>query len=90
MILNCAKALLVADLWQIDHNCLAASLVVWNKYRIECVGDSLKISVNGVQPTDFKDSVDAQGYLAIQHHGEKGKIYRFRNIRVKVLRAAKE
>jgi len=62
----------------------------WNKYRIECVGDSLKISVNGVQTTDFKDSTDAQGYLALQHHGEKGKIYRFRNIRVKVLKAAKE
>ena len=62
----------------------------WNKYRIECVGDSLKISVNGVQTTDFKDSTDAQGYLALQHHGERGKIYRFRNIRVKVLKAAKE
>ena len=62
----------------------------WNKYRIECVGMSLKISVNGVQTTDFKDSTDAQGYLALQHHGEKGKIYRFRNIRVKVLKAAKE
>jgi len=62
----------------------------WNKYRIECVGDRLKISVNGVQTTDFKDSVDAQGYLALQHHGEKGKIYRFRNIRVKVLKPAKE
>ncbi|MDP6544160.1 MAG: DUF1080 domain-containing protein [Phycisphaerae bacterium] len=62
----------------------------WNKYRIECVGDNLKISVNGVQTTDFKDSVDAQGYLALQHHGEKGKIYRFRNIRVKVIKPAKE
>ena len=62
----------------------------WNKYRIECVGMSLKISVNGVLTTDFKDSVDAQGYLALQHHGEKGKIYRFRNIRVKILKAAKE
>lgn len=62
----------------------------WNKYRIECVGDRLKISVNGVQTTDFKDSVDAQGYLALQHHGEKGKIYRFRNIRIKVLKPAKQ
>jgi|GEM_PF-734367 len=62
----------------------------WNKYRIECVGTSLKISVNGVQTTDFNDSMDAQGYLALQHHGEKGKIYRFRNIRIKVLKAARE
>jgi hypothetical protein len=62
----------------------------WNKYRIECVGMSLKISVNGVMTTDFKDATDAQGYLALQHHGEKGKIYRFRNIRVKVIKPAKE
>jgi hypothetical protein len=62
----------------------------WNKYRIECVGDSLKISVNGVMTTDFKDSVDSQGYIALQHHGERGKIYRFRNIRIKVIKAAKE
>ncbi|MDP6046054.1 MAG: DUF1080 domain-containing protein, partial [Phycisphaerae bacterium] len=62
----------------------------WNKYRIECVGDRLKISVNGVMTTDFKDAVDAQGYLALQHHGEKGKIYRFRSIRVKVIKPAKE
>jgi len=62
----------------------------WNKYRIECVGDSLKISVNGVMTTDFKDATDTQGFLALQHHGEKGKIYRFRNIRIKILKAAKE
>jgi hypothetical protein len=62
----------------------------WNKYRIECVGESIKISVNGVMTTDFKDAMDAQGYLALQHHGEKGKIYRFRNIRVKVIKPAKE
>ena len=57
----------------------------WNKYRIECVGDRIKISVNGVMTTDFKDSMDAKGYIGLQHHGEKGKLYRFRNIRIKVL-----
>ena len=54
----------------------------WNTYRIECRGDSLKISVNGVVTTDVKDSVDPQGYIALQHHGEKGQVYRFRNIRI--------
>jgi len=61
----------------------------WNTYRIECVGDSLKISVNGTLCTDVKDSVDAQGPIALQHHGEKGKVYRFRNVRIKVLKEAK-
>lgn len=60
----------------------------WNTYRIECVGESIKIYVNGTLCTDVKDSVDAQGYIALQHHGEKGKVYRFRNVRIKILKAA--
>lgn len=59
----------------------------WNRYRIHCVGPSIRIYVNGVLTTDYVDTVDRQGYLAIQHHGEKGKIYRFRNLRVKTLQA---
>lgn len=57
----------------------------WNKYRIICRGDHIQIFVNGVKTTDIHDSEDAEGYLALQHHGEKGKVYRFRNIRVKPL-----
>jgi len=57
----------------------------WNRYRIEAVGDHLKIFVNGVQTVDFHDSMDAEGHIAIQHHGEKGLTYKFRNLRVKVL-----
>ena len=60
----------------------------WNTYRIECVGESIKIYVNGTLCTDVKDSVDAQGYIAIQHHGEKGKVYRFRNARIRILKPA--
>ena len=57
----------------------------WNKYRIKCVGDRLQIWVNGVKTTDYRDPLDQAGHLALQHHGEDGKIYRFRNIRVKEL-----
>ena len=57
----------------------------WNTYRIHCEGDRIRISVNGVQTVDARDSVDARGYLALQHHGEKGQVYRFRNLRIKVL-----
>ncbi|MDI9384746.1 MAG: DUF1080 domain-containing protein [Verrucomicrobiota bacterium] len=60
----------------------------WNHYRIECRGDRLQIWVNGVQTTDYRDAMDAEGYLAIQHHGESGKVYRFRNLRVKELKPA--
>jgi hypothetical protein len=57
----------------------------WNKYRIEAVGDHLKIFVNGVQTVDYHDSMDAEGHLALQHHGEKGLTYKFRNVQLKTL-----
>lgn len=59
----------------------------WNKYRIECRGDHIKISVNGVTTTDIHDQEDAKGYIALQHHGEDGQVYRFRNIRIMDLTA---
>ncbi len=54
----------------------------WNHYKIRCQGERIQIWVNGVKTTDLKDSTDAQGFIAIQHHGEKGQIYRFRNIKI--------
>ncbi|MES2706735.1 MAG: DUF1080 domain-containing protein [Verrucomicrobiota bacterium] len=58
----------------------------WNTYRITCQGNQLKIEVNGVTTTDVTDGRDASGPLAIQHHGEKGATYRFRNLRVRELK----
>ncbi|VGO19294.1 3-keto-disaccharide hydrolase [Pontiella sulfatireligans] len=57
----------------------------WNKYTIQCEGPRLRIWVNGVLCTDYTDDLDASGYIAIQHHGEDGQLYRFRNIRIKEL-----
>ncbi len=59
----------------------------WNRYRIHCVGSSIRIYVNGVLTTDYIDTMDREGYLAIQHHGEAGQIYRFRNLRLRELKA---
>ncbi len=59
----------------------------WNKYRITCQGKRLKIEVNGVVTSDVEDDKDASGPVGIQHHGEKGQTYRFRNLRVKELKA---
>ncbi|MCB1228530.1 MAG: DUF1080 domain-containing protein [Verrucomicrobiales bacterium] len=58
----------------------------WNTYRITCKGNHLTIEVNGVVTTDVKDDMDAAGVIAIQHHGEKGQTYRFRNLRIKELK----
>ncbi len=57
----------------------------WNHYRIRCRGDHIQIFLNGIACTDLHDSKDAAGYLALQHHGERGQVYRFRNIRVRLL-----
>ncbi len=57
----------------------------WNTYRITCQGKHIKIEVNGVTTTDITDDRDASGPLAIQHHGEKGATYRFRNLKIKEL-----
>lgn len=57
----------------------------WNKYRIKAEGNRLQIWVNDVLCTDYTDDMDAVGYLAIQHHGEKGQTYKFRNLRIKEL-----
>lgn len=55
----------------------------WNRYRIQTLGDSLKIWVNGILTTAYRDTVDAFGHIGLQHHGEEGQVYRFRNIRVR-------
>lgn len=58
----------------------------WNTYRIECRGKSLKIFVNGVLTTDVEDDKAASGVIGLQHHGEKGQTYRFRNLRIRELK----
>lgn len=57
----------------------------WNRYRIVCIGSHIQIFVNGTLTTDIYDSVDLKGPIGIQHHGEKGLVYKFRNLRIKDL-----
>ena len=59
----------------------------WNKYRIVCVGSHIQIYVNDVLTTDIHDEMDLAGPVGIQHHGEKGLTYQFRNLRIKDLGA---
>ena len=51
-----------------------------NTYRITCKGSKIKIEVNDVVTTDVVDHAGG-----IQHHGEKGQTYKFRNLRIKLL-----
>jgi hypothetical protein len=57
----------------------------WNTYRITCKGNKITIEVNGVVTTQIEDDKDASGVIGIQHHGEKGQTYKFRNLRIKEL-----
>lgn len=57
----------------------------WNRFVVTCVKDLIRIEVNGVQTVRFRDPMDAEGFIGIQHHGEKGQTYRFRNLFIKEL-----
>ncbi|MFG0253722.1 MAG: family 78 glycoside hydrolase catalytic domain [Rhodopirellula sp. JB053] len=57
----------------------------WNQFVVTCVDDVITIEVNGIQTVRFRDPTDSRGYIAIQHHGEKGQTYRFRNLFIKEL-----
>ncbi len=57
----------------------------WNRFVIECRGDRITIELNGVKVTELRDETDAEGYIGIQHHGEQGQTYKFRNLFIKKL-----
>lgn len=63
----------------------------WNKFRIECRGDSIKTWLNGVPAADLKDSMTKSGFIGLQVHGvgakEEPMYVRWRNIRLKDLTA---
>lgn len=69
----------------------------WNKYRVECRGSDIKIFLNGTLMTHVIDTKDAEGHIAIQHHGSKEfaktgetkNVIQFRNIVIQELELAK-
>jgi hypothetical protein len=60
----------------------------WNKYHIECVGDSIKTWINDVQCADLVDSMTLDGFIALQVHAagqHEPMPVAWRNIRIKDL-----
>jgi hypothetical protein len=61
----------------------------WNAYRVECRGDAIKTTVNGVVVNDFRDALSSKGIIGLQVHdvGEDKTPYqvRWKNIRVQIL-----
>lgn len=59
----------------------------WNKYRIECIGNSIRTWVNGVPTANLIDDMTASGFIALQVHSinkndEPGKQIKWRNIKI--------
>ncbi len=59
----------------------------WNKYRIECIGHTIRTWVNGVPAAHVLDAETATGFIALQVHSipdekKAGKRIRWRNIRI--------
>jgi len=59
----------------------------WNKYRVECIGNSIRTWVNGVPAANVVDAMTPSGFIALQVHAigkndEPGKQIRWRNIRI--------
>lgn len=60
----------------------------WNKYRIEAIGSSIKVWINGIQTTNLRDDLTPRGFIGLQVHsiGQDssmiGKTIRWRNIKI--------
>lgn len=59
----------------------------WNKYRIECIGSSIRTWVNGVPTASLIDDLTPSGFIALQVHSigkddQPGKQIKWRNIRI--------
>lgn len=61
----------------------------WNRYRVECKGDSINTWINGIACTRLRDSMTAKGIIGLQVHaiarGTGPFQVRWRNLRIKEL-----
>lgn len=61
----------------------------WNSFRVECRGDSIKIIVNGMVISDFRDALSLKGIIGLQVHdvGSNSSPYqvRWKNISIQEL-----
>lgn len=61
----------------------------WNKYRIECIGNSIRTWLNDVPVAHLIDDMTSEGFIALQVHGigknkeREGQQIKWRNVRIK-------
>lgn len=65
----------------------------WNHYRIVAQGDRIRSWVNGIPCADFRDTLDASGFIGLQVHRIKSDAgpyqVRWRNLRIRELTTTK-
>jgi len=59
----------------------------WNHFRVEAIGNSLRVWVNGIQTVDMVDDMTAKGFFGLQVHSIRdpehaGRSVRWRNMRI--------
>ncbi len=57
----------------------------WNAYVIEARGPRIRITLNGVPCADYLDTMDLEGFIALQVHAGKEGVIRWKDVRVKDL-----
>jgi hypothetical protein len=61
----------------------------WNRYRVECIGNSIKTWINDVPCAHVIDDMTPTGFIALQVHGignnkeKEGQQIKWKNIRIK-------
>ena len=50
----------------------------WNRFRIECIGPWIRVSVNGVPTVDYLDPLDLEGHIGLQVHSGNSTRVRWR------------
>jgi hypothetical protein len=77
-------------LYPMDYNPAAKTAFkkgLWNKCRIECIGNSIRTFINGLAAANLTDNMTAKGFIALQVHQigkpeEEGEKIYWRNIRI--------
>jgi hypothetical protein len=78
------------DLTKKPGACAAFKDGQWNTFRIVAQGDRIRSWVNGVPCADFRDSLDATGFIGLQVHSIRAGTgpfqVRWKNIRIRELK----
>ena len=78
------------DLTKKPGACAAFKDGQWNRFRIVAQGDRIRSWVNGVPCADFRDSLDASGFIGLQVHSipaGKGPFkVRWKNVKLRELK----